>query len=86
MTVAELAKLCETPVCAKSGFDGKILCKRFDPQKHVELGRREVTAVWAEIKVENTGGFSSFAHPVLMAFVDGSPEYKAKLKKMEESK
>lgn len=86
MTLAELAKMCNTPVCVKSGFDGKILCKRFDSQKHVEIGSREVSTVWAEIKVENTGGFSSYAHPVLMAFVDGSPEYKAKLRKMEENK
>lgn len=73
MTLAEFASVCQTTVCAKSAFNGKILCWAFNPQKHVDLGKREVVSAWSEFKVENTG-FSSFARSTIMVFVDGTLE------------
>lgn len=77
MTLAEFAKICSAPLCAKSGFNDKILCRRFNPEKHTELGKREVVAVWAEIVATKSIAFTNSAQPVLMVYVDGKPEYDA---------
>lgn len=34
----------------RSGYNGKILCRKFDPKKHSEIGARELLAMWADIK------------------------------------
>lgn len=74
MTLSEFASLCQTTVCAKSGFNGKILCWSFNPEKHVEIGEREVLSAWCELKVDNNG-YSSFVRPIISVFVEGKPEF-----------
>lgn len=72
MTLAEFASLCTTPVCVKSGFNGKTLCFKFNPKKHTTLGEREVLSVWADIQVSSH--WQGHAQSVIMVYVDGKPE------------
>lgn len=72
MTLAEFASLCTTPVCVKSGFNGKILCFKFNPEKHTTLGEREVLSAWADIQVSSH--WQGHAQSVIMVYVDGKPE------------
>lgn len=73
MTLAEFASLCNTPVCAKSAFNGKTLCYKFESKKHATLGEREVLSVWADI--QTSSHWKGHAQSVIMVYVDGKPEY-----------
>ena len=73
MTLAEFASLCNTTVCAKSAFNGKILCYKFESEKHATLGEREVRSVWAEI--QTCPHCRDYAQSIIMVYVDGKPEY-----------
>lgn len=79
MTLAELYELIaygeQNNIIAKSAYNGKILCKRFNPKKHVELAQREVRSMWSSIKL-NPCGLSAIAQPVLECYVDGEPEWR----------
>lgn len=72
MTLAEFASLCSTPICAKSGFNGKTLCLRFNPKKHTAIGAREVLSIWADIQV--SPHCQGHAQSVIIVHVDGKPE------------
>ena len=76
ITVQELSERAHTAIEVKSAFNGKVLCKRYQPIKHAEIGKREVSSIWAEIRSENTSGFSSIARPVLCVYVHGDIEYR----------
>lgn len=58
----------------RSAFNGKILCKKFDPQKHVEIGERELVSMWADTR-KHSNNPSEWIYPVLCCYVDGGPEY-----------
>lgn len=58
----------------RSAYNGKILCKRFNPEKHPSIAEREVRSLWPSIKI-HPFGLSNSALPILECFVDGSPEY-----------
>lgn len=73
MTVAELDDVAQTPLKVMSGFRGKVLCHRFNKDKHQGIGEREVIAVFSEISVKSSG-FSSFASAVLCVYVHGGKE------------
>lgn len=76
MTVAEFFKFhCRSELKIMSGYNGKILCKSFNPNKHESIGQREVSSVWAEIKPKK-GTFGNVAEPIICAYVDGHEEYK----------
>lgn len=63
-----------SPVEVRSGFNGKVLCRNFDPKKHSEIGKRELASMWADMKkYSNDPGAS--VRPVLCCYVDGRPEY-----------
>lgn len=66
---------CQGKLKVMSAYNGKILCKRFDPEKHIEVGERELSTIWAEIEAPKHGGFNQFAMPIIFAYVDGSVEY-----------
>ena len=76
MTVAELAQVARTPLKVMSSFNGKVICHRFKPDKHLEIGEREVRAVWPEITVANSG-YRSFASAGLCVYVSGGKEARA---------
>lgn len=77
ITLGELYNLCNTRstvILAKSGFDGRILCKRFNPKKHAHLAQREVTAMWAGVEKVS----DSFVRPIIECYLYGAPEYEQK--------
>ena len=73
MTVAELAKVSECDMKVKSAYNGKVLCHRFDPEKHKEIGEREVVSVWAD-QVIITAAFGNLTKAILGVYVNGAPE------------
>ena len=80
MKVKEYAKLCRSTLKVLSAYNGKVLCFVFDETKHLEIAEREITSVWAEIKVTDSS-FGNYAKPIMCAFVDGRIEYEKEMAK-----
>ena len=74
LTVGDFAKICKTDIKVMSGFNGKVLCKRFDPKKHTEIASREIVSVWSEIEASKSMGYRNFAHANMCVFVNGARE------------
>lgn len=74
ITVAELRRLVKGTLMVKSGFNGKILCKDFNPKKHSAIGGRAVTAIWCEIEATKALGFGNIARPITCVYVHGGVE------------
>lgn len=73
MTLLELSKLLDYGnghIEVKSGYNGKLLCKRFNEKKHESIANREVVAIWPEIKVDQ----KRYCSPIICCFVDGHEE------------
>lgn len=58
----------------RSRFNGKVLCRNFDPKKHSEIGERELVSMWADTKKHRNDPGAPVC-PVLCCYVDGRPEY-----------
>lgn len=86
MTVLELFNQCDIRSKLKvvSGYNSKVLCQNFNPERHVKLGSREVIGLWADISVINVG-FGSYAQPIMYACVDGAEECEKEQRKKKES-
>lgn len=82
MTVAEFYKYIplSATVEVKSGFNGRVLCRNFNLNKHAEIGKREILHIWAEIRTIGDT-FCNRAIPVICMYVDGEVEYNATVKK-----
>lgn len=74
MTIKEFAEIARAPVEVKSGYNGKLLCKAYNDKKHSTISEREVIAVWPEIRATSSGGYDSYARPVICVFVHGDKE------------
>ena len=74
LTVGDFAKICQTDIKVMSGFNGKVLCKRFNPKKHTEIANREIVSVWSEICVSKPMGYSNEAFAEICVYVDGKNE------------
>ena len=83
MTVAEFYKNCDCKgvLRVKSGYNDKILCYDYDPNKHTEIGKRELSCVWADMQVTHCAGFGNYAHPIMCCYVDGAEEYRKEQEK-----
>lgn len=66
----------------RSGYNGKILCRNFDPKKHSEIGERELLSMWADIKKPSKSPGTE-VYPVLCCYVDGGPEYEKEHKEAQ---
>lgn len=77
MKVAELESMAQTPIKVMSSYNGKVLCHRFKPEKHKEIGEREVISVWAGLNLINNA-FGNYAEPIICCYVDGTKELFAK--------
>lgn len=75
LTVGDFAKICKTDIKVMSGFNGKVLCKRFNPKKHTEIANREIVSVWSEIEASKSSGYRNFAYTNICVFVNGAKEY-----------
>lgn len=75
MTVSELFNKCELGSGLKvmSVYNGKVLCQRFNPEKHKDVGERNVCAVWAEIAITKST-FGNIARPIMCVYADGMKE------------
>ena len=74
LTVGDFAKICQTDIKVMSGFNGKVLCKRFNPKKHIEIASREIVSVWSEIRVSKHIGYSNAAFAEICVYVNGKKE------------
>ena len=75
MTLQELYEVNKGELKVMSGFNGKILCYNYLPNKHGDLGKRQVLSVWPEVKViKSTLG--DYAKAIMSVFVDGAEEAK----------
>lgn len=75
MTVNELATCVKSELRVLSAYTGKVLCYNFNPEKHAEIGKREVRSLWAELKVTDSS-FGNYAQPYLCVYADGTNEFR----------
>ena len=75
MTVREFSDLCNIKIKVMSAYNGKILCKAFNPEKHTEIGEREVISIWCEIEATKPSGYYNIALPVMCVYANGAKEY-----------
>ena len=76
MKVKELKKDCKSVIKVLSGFNGKVLCHSFDKGNHKEIAEREVTAIWGELLITDSG-FGNYAKAIICVYVDGEKEARA---------
>lgn len=69
MTIKELEKIAQSNIKVLSARTGKVLCQRYIPERHGLLQDSEIRALWTEITVNNNGGFTSFARPIICVYV-----------------
>lgn len=81
MTVKEFSDLCHSKIKVMSGYNGKVLCKAFKPEKHTEIGEREIVSVWCEIEATKPSGYYNIALPVMCVYVYGAKECEEASKK-----
>ena len=80
VTLLELSKLNDcnrARIEVKSGYNGKVLCKRFNEKKHESIADRQVLSFWPEIRVEN----GNYCFPIICCFVEGQKELEQELAK-----
>ena len=73
MTLNEFASVYQGAICVVSGYNGKVLCQTYNPEKHQSIGEREIHAVYPAVRVDKR--FANFGQAIVKAYVDGSPEY-----------
>lgn len=85
MTVNELSNYCKADIKVISGFNDKILCKRFDKDKHIEIGEREVLQIWSELEIHNSI-WGNYAESIICVCVHGGKEAKLDYEKKNKVK
>ena len=75
LTVGDFAKICRTDIKVLSGFNGEVLCERFNPRTHTEISGREIISIWSEIRAKPMG-YSNAAFAEICVYVDGALEVK----------
>ena len=70
MTVQALYEVCDTQTALKvmGAYNGRVLCRAYDPEKHTEIGKRYICALWADIELQKIP-FGNSARPVLCCYV-----------------
>ena len=58
----------------ESAYNGKTLCKKFNPKKHNGIAEREVSTIYSAISI---GFHTNYAGSYLRAMVVGDVEYNA---------
>ena len=83
MILIDFAKICHSDIKVLSAYNGKVLCKRFDSQKHENIGAREVVSFWSEVRTTNSLSFGNIAIHVVCVYVHGAEEYRAERAKKD---
>lgn len=83
MTVLEFFKLSNfnIKIQVRSGYNGKILCKNFNPKKHTAIAERIVSGFEPGIQVSSD---KSFAYAYIDVWVAGDVEYYKEYREVEE--
>lgn len=84
MTVDELSVLCRSELKVLSGYNGIVLCKSFDPKKHIKIGEREVISIWAECRTNKNMSYGNIAIPIVCVYAEGREEYEKERKALAE--
>ncbi|MBR0320019.1 MAG: hypothetical protein IIX10_03075 [Clostridia bacterium] len=76
MRLIDFSKLCtgSFPIEVRSAYNGKLLTKKYNHEKHVFLGEREVVACWPDIRAHD-----GFAQAVLCVYLYGDVELRKEL-------
>lgn len=83
LTLKQVYKLLEiNEIKVLSGFNSKVLAKKFNPRKHTALGERKVLRMWSEI--EGFGQSRNMAKSILVCYVDGKIECEKRIKEIKE--
>lgn len=76
MTLAQFhGQYAHSPIKVMSGYNGKVLARRYDPEKHQQFSEREVISIWSELYTKDSGGWSQSIYPILCVHVNGREEY-----------
>ena len=75
MTLKEFGAIAQGNIKVRSAYNGKVLAKRFAPERHANIADREVSTVWAEVEATKSMTFSNIALPILCVYVNGYEEY-----------
>lgn len=69
MTVKELYNQCKVQSTLKvmDAGTGYILCRNFNPNKHLAIGELTISALWADISISGQE-FSKYVTPVLCIY------------------
>lgn len=69
MTVDNFYKTCECKSVLKvmHAGSGRVLAHRYNPDKHFEIGMLEIRAIWAELKITDSG-FGNYCCPILCCY------------------
>lgn len=86
MTVNELSVLNRSRLKVLSAYNGIVLCKAFDPKKHIKIGEREVCSFWAECVINKSISYGNTAQPIICVYVEGSEEYKKEREVLKEKR
>lgn len=81
ITVDDFKKMAHGTLEVKSAYNGKVLCKNYEPKKHKDIGERVITSIWSEIRATKCEGFYNSARPIICVFVLGDKEYEEELRK-----
>lgn len=78
MKLSDFSEVCNGSfsIEVKSAYNGKVLARRFDKEKHPELCDREVVSCWPDIRARN-----GFAQAVLCVYLHGDVELEEELKR-----
>ena len=75
MKVKEFYKYIKAPLKIISGFNGKVLCRNYQPRLHDEkFGDRIITNVWSEVEIKDKP-FGNVITPIIVCYVHGDVEY-----------
>lgn len=61
-------------IMVMSAFDGKVLCKAFDPKKHNKYANREIISIWADVRLSSGISYGNWVKPIICVYVDGKEE------------
>lgn len=76
---------CTFDIKVLSSYNGKLLCKNYNPKKHSHLNSREVRSMWPDLVVVKGVLGSSIAKPILCLYVDGREEYEEEQKNKKQT-
>lgn len=82
MTVKEFVDTMrvESTLKVLSGYNGKVVCRDFNKNKHIDIGEREIISVFADLLIKDIG-FGKHAYPIICVYVNGYEEYKKDMMK-----